>query len=56
MNLDEYIHKYLLETDMWYRAMSDNTQSEYLMKYKKTLYGLRLSLEYLIDKYIRRIV
>lgn len=56
MTLDEYIHKYLITTDEWYKSINPETQAEFLQQYKKTVYGLRTSTEYLIDKYIRRIV
>lgn len=56
MNLDEYVHKHLLETDMWYKSLESETQEDFLQQYKKTVFGLRASIEYLIDKYIRRFV
>lgn len=56
MTLDEYIHKYLITTDEWYKSINPETQEEFLQQYKRTVYGLRTSTEYLIDKYIRRIV
>lgn len=56
MNLDEYIHKHLIKTDEWYKSINPETQAEFLQQYKKTVYGLRVFIEYLIDKYIRRIV
>lgn len=56
MNLDEYIHKHLLETDEWYKSLESETQEAFLQQYKKTVFGLRASIEYLIDKYIRRFV
>ena len=56
MTLDEYIHKYLMVTDEWYRSINPETQKEFLQQYKKTVFGLRIILEYLIDKYIRRVI
>ena len=55
MTLDEYIHKHLITTDEWYKSTEPETQEVFLQQYKKTVYGLRVSIEYLIDKYIRRI-
>lgn len=56
MTLDEYIHKHLIKTDEWYKSINPETQEKFLQQYKKTVYGLRVILEYLIDRYIRRIV
>lgn len=56
MTLDEYVHKHLITTDEWYKSMKPETQEEFLQQYKKTVYGLRTSIEYLIDKHIRRVI
>ena len=56
MNLDEYIHKHLIKTDEWYKSINPETQAEFLQQHKKTVYGLRVILEYLIDKHIRRVI
>ena len=56
MTLDEYIHKYLMVTDDFYESLGIEDEEDFIQQFKKTVFGRRVILQYLIDKYIRRII